>query len=268
MPTLSVTERLKAIQRRLGVEPDGLLGPDTLSRIEALLDAAPPGLLADATAETPEGNLVISRTGIEKLVAFEVSSEATYKRKYQNPVWPGGSSGVTIGIGYDVGTRKAAQVEKDWRGRLPDADVDALMAVAGKTGQAAKSALDSVAHVVVPLDVAKAVFYTVTLPRYARLTRKAYPGVEALPHDAQAALLSLVYNRGSSMQNTDRRKEMRAIRGLVTARDLDGIAGQIRAMKRLWDESRLPGLYKRRDAEADLVAGADRAYDDAELVRV
>ena len=268
MPTLTVTERLKAIQRRLGVEPDGLLGPVTLSRLEALLDAAKPTILADPTVETPEANLVVSRKGIDALVAFEVTSEATYRRRYQNPIWPGGSSGVTVGIGYDVGANKASQVEKDWRGRLPDADVDALKKVAGKMGQAGKNALGAVAHVVVPFDVAKEVFFTATLPRYARLTREAYPGVEKLPHDAQAALLSLVYNRGASMKNTDRRKEMRAIRDLVSARDLDGIADQLRAMKRLWDKEKLRGLHVRRDAEADLVAGADRAYDDAELVRV
>lgn len=273
MPTLTTLERLKAIQRRLGLDDDGILGPDTLTRIEALLDrvaALPGGTRGPATPPVPlaDANLVVSRKGIDLLVGFEVSSEATYRQKYERPIWPGASSGVTIGIGYDVGTNTAAQVDKDWRGRLPDADVERLKTVAGKTGTAGKNALASVKDIVVPLAVAKEVFYTATLPRYARLTRQAYPGAEALPHDAQAALLSLVYNRGSSLENTDRRKEMRAIQGLVAAGDLAGIGAQIRAMKRLWDPNTLAGLHRRRDDEAALVEQALRTYTPAELVRV
>jgi hypothetical protein len=49
---------------------------------------------------------------------------------------------------------------------------------------------------------------------------------------------------------------------------LAGIAAQIRAMKRLWDPAKLPGLHKRRDREAELIAAADRMYDPTELVRL
>jgi GH24 family phage-related lysozyme (muramidase) len=51
----------------------------------------------------------------------------------------------------------------------------------------------------------------------------------------------------------DRRKEMRAVRDAVANQDLQEIADQIRAMKRLWEGKGLDGLLKRRDAEADLV---------------
>jgi len=54
----------------------------------------------------------------------------------------------------------------------------------------------------------------------------------------------------------DRRKEMRNIRDLVTAGDLDTIAEQTRAMKRLWDNSVLPGLHTRRNKEAEIIASA------------
>ena len=268
MPTLTITERLKAIQRRLGVPPDGLLGPVTLTRIEALLDGAAPPAPPAPPADLPEANLVVSRTSVEAIVAFEVSSESAYRRKYERPIWPGAASGVTIGIGYDLGYNTPAQIEKDWGGRLPDADVARLVTVAGKTGAAAQQARAAVADVVVPFAAAKEVFYTATLPRYARDTRKAYPGVEKLPPDAQGALLSLVYNRGASLGPKDSRREMRAIRPLVEAQDLPGIAAQIRAMKRLWDKAKLPGLHTRRDREAELVAKADRAYRDDERVRV
>ncbi|HYE96984.1 MAG TPA: hypothetical protein VD962_12320 [Rubricoccaceae bacterium] len=267
MPTLSIQDRIKAIQRRLGVPPDGLLGPVTLTRIEALLDRAlPPPPPPDPPA-TPEANLVVSTRGLDRLVAFEISSEAYYKSRLVHPVWPGGASGVTIGIGYDLGFNTAAQIEKDWRGRVSDADLASLLTVAEKKGDVAKAALPGVRHVEVPFEPAKAVFYTATLPRYARLTRQAFPGVEALPADAQAALLSLVYNRGASLTG-DARREMREIRDLVPQKNLAGIASKFRAMKRLWDPAKLPGLHKRRDDEAALVAGADRPYADAELVRL
>ena len=51
----------------------------------------------------------------------------------------------------------------------------------------------------------------------------------------------------------DRRREMRAIRDAVAAKDLKEIADQLRSMTRLWEGKNLAGLLKRRDAEADLV---------------
>jgi GH24 family phage-related lysozyme (muramidase) len=119
----------------------------------------------------------------------------------------------------------------------------------------------------VPFEAARKVFYLRSLPKYATTTRGAYPGVETLPADAQAGLLSLVYNRGAGKEG-DRRREMAAIGPLVAARDLPGVAGQIRAMKRLWDPQVLPGLIDRREKEAQLVERARRQYAPGELARV
>jgi hypothetical protein len=259
----SVRERIQAIQRRLGLSPDGIIGPITLTRIEAALDAALPP--ATGLEVLPAPKLVVSERGLDTLVAFEVSSEAFYEARLQKPIWPGARSGVTIGIGYDLGHTARSQIERDWRGRLPDADVDKLLSVEGKQGTSAKNVLSSVKNVVVPLAPAKQVFYTSTLPRFASNTRQAYPGIENLPADAQAMLLSLVFNRGGSMTGS-RRREMKAIKPLVVAKDLAGIAAQIRSMKRLWDINRLRGLHERRDKEAKLIEGADRTYDPNELV--
>jgi GH24 family phage-related lysozyme (muramidase) len=101
-------------------------------------------------------------------------------------------------------------------------------------------------------DAARRVFLTRTVPRYQQLTAKAFPGVQNLPADAQGALFSLVYNRGTSMEG-EKRTEMRAIRDAVARGDLADIAKQLRAMKRLWIGKGLDGLLARRDAEADLV---------------
>ena len=61
---------------------------------------------------------------------------------------------------------------------------------------------------------------------------------------------------------------MAAIKELVASADYEGIAQQIRVMKRLWEGSGLSGLLKRRDDEARLVRLSDREYETIELVRV
>ena len=89
---------------------------------------------------------------------------------------------------------------------------------------------------------------------YAQCQR-AFPGFDELRPNAQAALVSLVFNRGASMIG-DGRREMRAIRDRgVPARDYDGIAAEFRAMTRVWQGTEIyNGMRRRRYAEADLVA--------------
>ncbi len=104
-----------------------------------------------------------------------------------------------------------------------------------------------------------------TLPRFATLPLKTYPGVHKLFADAQAALLSLIYNRGSSLSGNSRR-EMKTIREQVSQQDYAGIAEQILAMRRLWEGRGLDGLLKRREEEARLVSECRRDYPATELV--
>ena len=150
---------------------------------------------------------------------------------------------------------------------MSDVELEELVNVAGKKGEQAEDALSSVRHIRIPLEAAKQVFFTSAIPEFAHRTREAYPGIRELPADAQTMLLSLVYNRGTRMSGS-RRKEMKAIQPLVINKDLDGIAEQIRAMKRLWDISVLPGLHIRRDDEAYMIANARREYDPSELISI
>jgi hypothetical protein len=266
MSTLTVAQRIQALQRRLDLRPDGVIGPVTLTRLEETMSECLPAQ-GPSVPEMPPANLTVSRRGLDLIVSHEIGSAANYNRSLQNPIWPGGQSGVTIGIGYDLGYNSVAQIERDWRGRISDAHLAQLVGVAGLKGETARQARTRVRSVVVLFEAARQVFYTETLPRFARMTRQTYPGVEHLPADAQAGLLSLVYNRGASLSGSTRR-EMLAIRDLVARGDLLGIAAQIRSMKRLWEGKGLPGLLRRRDEEAALVAGARRTYAPDELVRV
>lgn len=254
--------RIKRIQSHLGVPADGLVGPGTLTAIEnALFKKKAKITVAD------HYSLSVSRTGLKKLVKHEISSSAYYKKFLIHPVWPGGHSGITIGIGYDLGYNNEQQIRKDWSGKLSEIDLEKLVVISGLKGDVAKQAVGGVKSVSISLESAENVFYESTLPRYAASTLKTYPGTNKLHPDAQAGLLSLIYNRGTSLTGS-RRKGMAAIKPLVAAQDYEGIAEQIKEMKALWADKNLPGLLKRRDDEAKLIANSNKIYEDSDVVRV
>ena len=255
---MSTEIRIRRIQKALGVRPDGVIGPETLSALESRLEIA--------TSPTAT-SLECSMTSLTEIVKFEVSSRANYEKTLQRATWPGGQSGVTIGIGYDLGMTARKQIEADWAGHIADADLTALLVAQGVTGLAAATLARSLSAVVIPFDVAELVFYQKTLPRYARDTRTTYPGVQALPADAQGMFLSLVYNRGTKLTGASR-TEMAALRPLVRAgiAKLGAMADQFEAMRRLWPD--VPGLLARRRREAQIVRDSRRVYAPAELVRL
>jgi Putative peptidoglycan-binding domain-containing protein len=193
---------------------------------------------------------------LKLLLDFEVGGgESFYNARLKRPVWPGAQSGVTIGVGYDLGYVTRDQFLNDWQA-LEREDRNLLAGVIGLKADAAKNALSRVRTVEVPWSIAYAVFTGVTLPRFWEQTRQAFPGVESLPGDVQGALLSLVFNRGASM-NGDRRLEMRQIREAIAGGDVASIPRYIRAMNRLWAGTDIEtGMRRRREAEAALVESA------------
>ena len=194
----------------------------------------------------------ISQASFNLIVASEVTSQAFYIKNYQRPEWPGEQSGVTIGIGYDVGQNSREQFRADWGGKLPEAMLKALERCCGVTGPAAKPLAAALRKtVIVPWDVALDVFSNKDVPRYLAICRRALPGFDKLPPDCKGAILSLVFNRGASFGKAgDRYREMRAIKAAIASGKLDAIPAQLRSMKRIWPNSR--GLRDRRDAEAAL----------------
>lgn len=256
------TERLRAIQRHLKVDADGELGPQTLTAIEHALSL----VTAPVSRPGPLG-LQLSMRGVIAIVRFEIGSDANYERQLKTPCWPGGDSGVTIGIGYDLGYQSEATFRQDWDDLLSASDSDRLAAVCGKKQHTARIALAPLADISISLNDARRAFTRTLLPRYAKLTKSAFPGLHELPPDAQAALVSVVFNRGASMRG-DTRREMRDIREQVREADLAAIAASITSMKRLWEGRNLAGLLKRRDVEAELVLNAKRSYSPGELIGI
>jgi hypothetical protein len=192
----------------------------------------------------------------------EVSGKDAYDKLYRRPEWPGGSSGVTIGIGYDIGAGVSdkAQLWSDWRGRIPDHMIAALEPAIGVTGERARALTVRLRNQVdVPWDAAMAVFEQVDIPRWYATCDKALPNFERLSPDCKGALVSLAYNRGASFWKQwdpgdplDRYREMRAIRQHMTERRFERIPDEFRSMKRLWKGKGLDGLLARRDREAAL----------------
>lgn len=251
--TADFTERKKSVQRFLGFkgnDVDGIVGTNTLSRLEMLYSQTLPPIPSGAS-------LIASKKSLDVIVEFEVSSKAIYERKYKSPILPGESSGITIGIGYDLGHVNSTTFTNDWKNVLNNSDFSILLGTVGKTKLNAQNALtDQVKRVTIDWNTAIEVFYTKSMPVWARNTRKIYPGLEKLPPDAQGAIISLVYNRGFSLGQEDRRLEMRNLVSLISVGNLKSIASEIRKMKRLWAITESRGIHIRRDKEADLIENA------------
>src|SRR5687767_7884667 len=246
----NLTTHIKNVQRMVNAGDDGNVGPQTVTKVESFINPSLPKPQQGAS-------MIVSTKSLELIIEEEVSSKEVYNKKYQNPIWPGGDSGVTIGIGYDLGFNNTADITNAWGLHISTPDLNLLLSVKKLTGQAARNALAGVKSVKIPYDIALKVFYQVSMPVFSKKVKRIYPGAEKLPPDAQGALLSLVYNRGESLDpNKSSRREMRNIVPLVASGNLNGIAREIRSMKRLWDPKKLPGLIKRREKEAVLVENA------------
>lgn len=196
---------------------------------------------------------MISKKSIDLIIQFEIGGRNYYEKALQKPTYPGGESGVTIGIGYDLGYNTEKQFLADWSPSLNLNFVNALRPLCGLKGEKAKLMLrGEVLNVRVPYNIAYDVFVKSTLPRFYKAALSIYPEMVNLNEDTQGALVSMVFNRGTSLVG-DRRKEMKAIVDLVKAKDYEGIAEEIEKSKRLWEGAGLDGLVIRREAEADLI---------------
>lgn len=189
---------------------------------------------------------------IALIVEFEVSSRGYYEARLRSPIWPGGASGATWGIGYDGGHQPRTAIMRAWH--MHD-HVEALASTAGITGQRARELIRELQFAVTEWHLAVEVFEADSLPIYYERAARAFDaGWQALPPLPRCVLTSVVYNRGTSMLG-DSRREMRAIRDeCVPAGDLACIAREIRAMCRLWvGTPNEAGLCRRREAEANLL---------------
>lgn len=257
---VKLQKRLLELELNLG-SADGKFGPKTEAALKQFQSNQ--GFVVDGIADTKTltalfpgellGSSLLSYRSIELILEFEIGGGQQYYEKFlQRPTWPEGQSGITIGIGYDLGYNSVEVFNQDWQ-KLGDVDQQRLSDCCGLKEDAAKQRLASVREIIVPWELAWEVFNVVTVPKFYNFTKEAFPGFEELPADVQGGLVSLVFNRGTSMQG-NRRLEMRVVRDLVTKKNVKKIAEQIRKMKRIWLGTSIEnGMTRRREAEADLI---------------
>ena len=185
------------------------------------------------------------------IVRWEVSSPAYYRQQLERPIWPGGASGVTWGIGADGGHQSRATIAADWHAHYA---VDRLVTTSGVTGNRARDILPQYRDIITPYNYAYEIFETRALIEYERMASRAFVSDFAtLKPGACAALTSVTYNRGASMTG-DARREMRVIRDTcLPSVDYACVARELRSMCRLWKGTvNEKGLCARREDEARL----------------
>lgn len=196
---------------------------------------------------------MLSKKSIDLIIQFEIGGRTYYEKALQKVTWPGGESGATIGIGYDLGYNTEKQFLADWSPSLNLNFVNALKPLCGIKGEKAKGLIKGeVLNVRIPYNIAYDVFVRSSVPRFYKAALSIYPEMIHLNEDTQGALVSMIFNRGTSLAG-DRRKEMKAIVDLVKNKDYEGIAEEIEKSKRLWEGAGMDGLVIRREAEADLI---------------
>jgi GH24 family phage-related lysozyme (muramidase) len=196
---------------------------------------------------------MISRKAADLIIQFEIGGRNLYEKSYQKPTWAGGESGITIGIGADLGYMTEREFMKVWSPHLNLNFIECLRKVVGLKGIQAKQMLrGEILNVRVPYNTAYEVFVKYDIPKYWAKTKAIYPQLDELNEDTQGALVSMVYNRGNKLEG-DSRIEMKRIVEMVKNKNYDGIAEEIEKSKRHWEGKGLDGLVVRREAEADLI---------------
>jgi hypothetical protein len=193
----------------------------------------------------------ISKKAIDLIIRYEVSSKEHYEKVLSKPEWPGLESGITVGIGYDLGYNDEDKVEEDWSPYISQDQISAMKKYCGKTGRAAQRVLSTAQDEIdIPWDAAYNMFLNKIIPKWTNIVMEILPNTNKLSGDSLGALVSLTFNRGPSFNSPkDRCLEMRNIKEHMKNEAFGEIPGEIRNMKRLWT---FRGLLLRRDDEAKL----------------
>jgi GH24 family phage-related lysozyme (muramidase) len=186
------------------------------------------------------------------VIEFETGGKSYYEKCLKKMTWPKGASGITMGIGADLGYMNQDEFDKHFSSFFTDEERSRLKSVIGLKGENAREVLSKVKDIELSWENASKAFVSWTLPKFWKLTNALWPKTNELCEKAQIALVSIAFNRGTSTKGPSR-VEMVNIKDLVVNKDYKGIAKEIRSMKRLWEGKGLDGLLKRREKEANMV---------------
>lgn len=201
--------------------------------------------------EAPEEVEALSSAGRTLIYEFEVGGQSGYDPRPEAP--DARLSGVTWGIGYDGHQNAPKIILQDWKA-LGEHNASRLAATHPFVGVSAQQHLREVRDILIGWQIASDVFDRIDVGREFASARRAYgTAFDALRPNAQATLISIGFNRGTSFVGANR-SEMREVRRLVPFRDYKAMADQIRASERVWRGTSIySGMKRRRFAEAKLM---------------
>ena len=210
-------------------------------------------ILSEASiAQFKAANLPIGLESFELIIEEEDTSEWFYEKRYERPEWPGGSSGVTILLGYDLGYAIHDKVDHDLKGKISNEMLEACQSCVGIRGIAAhKKMLEVHDKIILPWSLALDIFLKNDIPEWLETNDHILPNMIKLSPNRRGVLLSLSYNRGASYNlQGNRYLEMRAIKSDMANEKFNNISAQLRSMARLWPPGN--GVHSRRYREAAL----------------
>lgn len=262
--------RLQTFLNKIGtmLVPDGEFGRGTERGVRYAQDYAGRPNTGTADSELwfwleqqPEPFHQLATNGIAFIAREETGGLDYYNNFTRWPHYPGLSSGITIGVGFDLRYNSERDLRSFWGAHLPKNTINELVKDIGKPETEERASQLKKIGIEVPFKAAWAVFIERTLPHFYAETENIYPSLSRLPELCRSALVSIVYNRGNSLKG-QRRREMRAIRDILVQADapeihklkqkmiLIDVEDEIISMQRLWSFG--SGLHKRRQAEANL----------------
>ena len=152
------------------------------------------------------------------VIEFETGGRNYYEKFLKRFTWPKAQSGITMGIGADLGYMSLNEFENYFSCYFTTDENTLIKSVIGLKGEVAKTALPKVKNIELSWINASEAFVKWTLPKFWKMTNDLYPGLDQLKEKAQIALVSLVFNRGASISGPSR-SEMKNIK--VIAFDAD-----------------------------------------------
>jgi GH24 family phage-related lysozyme (muramidase) len=198
-----------------------------------------------------------SKESIDLIINFETGGKSYYEKVYKSTfVWPGGASGPTVGFGVDCAYYTREELKNIFKHVMTEEELTLVCGAVGKSGSSGQAYTRKLKGIIVTWDEAKKIFEELTLPKFINLAKKTFPGVENLHPNAQGAILSIIFNRGTSLSGS-RRVEILALRRIIPTKNYKAMAAEVRKMKRLWPNNKNSNsdLYDRREAEAKLIEG-------------
>lgn len=162
--------------------------------------------------------------------------------------WPGGSSGVTLDPGMDLGHADPSLIEDLYKPILTSDQYRACTSVFGIQGDAANKALNSnpvLQSIRISREQADEIFDYAAVPYWDGIVNRFNTLIYAdTLASVQTALLSLSYNRGYN--NSD----LEQLRSPLERKDWWEVADRIGNMQQ---DHELEGIRKRRQAEGELI---------------